>query len=128
MDSEAADRAFSWYPGHMVKAKRELESNLKLADAVLLMLDARAPTATRHPELEEILAQRYTPFVLVLNKTDLALHVGADLDIMLADTIRMRGPADGKKPFAMTNLKTQAGLQEVIAFIETRGMLKGEVG
>jgi ribosome biogenesis GTPase A len=69
---DPADRAFSWYPGHMVKAKRELESNLKLADAVLLMLDARAPTATRHPELEEILAQRYTPFVLVLNKTDLA--------------------------------------------------------
>ncbi len=62
--------------------------------------------------------------LFVINKTDLALHVGADLDIMRADTIRMRGPADGKKPFAMTNLKTQDGLQEVIAFIETRGMLR----
>ena len=56
----------------MVKAKRELESNLKLADAVLLMLDARAPVSTRHPELEAILQQRNTPFVLVLNKADLA--------------------------------------------------------
>jgi ribosome biogenesis GTPase A len=67
-----SDRAFSWYPGHMVKAKRELEANLKLADGVMLMLDARAPEATRHPELEEILRQRNTPFLLVLNKADLA--------------------------------------------------------
>lgn len=66
------DRAFSWYPGHMVKAKRELENNLKLTDAVLLMLDARAPLSTSHPELEQILKQRNTPFVLVLNKSDLA--------------------------------------------------------
>ena len=66
------DRAFSWYPGHMVKAKRELENNLKLTDAVLLLLDARAPESTSHPELEEILKTRNTPFVLVLNKSDLA--------------------------------------------------------
>lgn len=66
------DRAFSWYPGHMVKAKRELENNLKLTDAVLLLLDARAPLLTSHSELEEILRQRNTPFVLVLNKSDLA--------------------------------------------------------
>lgn len=66
------ERAFSWYPGHMVKAKRELENNLKLADAVLLMLDSRAPVSTRHVELESILRQRFTPFVLVLNKSDLS--------------------------------------------------------
>lgn len=69
---DPSERAFSWYPGHMVKAKRELEQNLKLADAVLLMLDARAPVSTRHPELEQILSSRNTPFVLVLNKVDLA--------------------------------------------------------
>lgn len=56
----------------MVKAKRELESNLKLADAVLLMLDSRAPISTRHPELEQILQERFCPFALILNKTDLA--------------------------------------------------------
>ncbi len=66
------ERAFSWFPGHMVKAKRELEANLKLADAVLLMLDARAPLSTRHEELEQILNDRSSPFVLVLNKSDLA--------------------------------------------------------
>jgi ribosome biogenesis GTPase A len=65
-------RAFSWYPGHMVKAKRELESNLKLADAVLVMLDSRAPISTRHHDLEQILASRSCPFGLVLNKSDIA--------------------------------------------------------
>ena len=70
--SNPSDRAFSWYPGHMVKAKRELEENLKLSDAVLLMLDARAPISTRHADLEAILNQRSTPFVLILNKVDLA--------------------------------------------------------
>lgn len=42
---------------------------------------------------------------------------------MRADTTRMRTTAQGLKPFAMTNLKTQDGLADVIRFIETRGML-----
>ena len=62
--------------------------------------------------------------LFVINKTDLAPYVGADLAVMEADTIRMRTNAQGLKPFVMTNLKTQAGLAEVIAFIEKRGMLK----
>ncbi len=64
--------------------------------------------------------------LFVINKTDLAPHVGADLAIMEADTIRMRTTAKGLKPYVMTNLKTQAGLMEVIAFIETRGMLRSD--
>ncbi len=62
--------------------------------------------------------------LFVINKTDLAPYVGADLEVMRADTVRMRTTAKGLKPFVMTNLKTQTGLAEVIAFIETRGMLK----
>ena len=42
---------------------------------------------------------------------------------MEADTIRMRTTVKGLKPFVMTNLKTNSGLAEVIAFIETKGML-----
>ncbi|MEY2685749.1 MAG: hypothetical protein RJA09_2894, partial [Pseudomonadota bacterium] len=61
--------------------------------------------------------------LFVINKTDLAPHVGADLTVMEADTIRMRTNAQGLKPFVMTNLKTNTGLAEVIAFIEKRGML-----
>jgi urease accessory protein len=48
--------------------------------------------------------------------------VGADLGVMEADTRRMRRD----KPFVMTNLKTRAGLEEVVRFIETRGMLKAQ--
>ena len=61
--------------------------------------------------------------LFVINKTDLAPYVGADLNIMHADTTRMRTTAKGLKPFVMTNLKTQTGLDEVIAHIETQGML-----
>ena len=61
--------------------------------------------------------------LLVINKTDLAPHVGASLDVMHADTTRMRSTAKGLKPFVMTNLKTLAGLDQVIAFIETHGLL-----
>ena len=61
--------------------------------------------------------------LFVINKTDLAPYVGADLDVMHADTTRMRTTAKGLKPFVMTNLKTQTGLTEIIAYIETQGML-----
>ena len=58
--------------------------------------------------------------LFVINKTDLAPYVGASLEVMEADTKRMRGV----KPYVMTNLRTRAGLDEVVAFIETRGLLK----
>ena len=61
--------------------------------------------------------------LFVINKTDLAPYVGADLNVMHADTTRMRTTAKGLKPFVMTNLKTQTGLSEIIAYIETQGML-----
>ena len=61
--------------------------------------------------------------LFIINKTDLAPYVGADLGVMHADTTRMRTSPKGLKPFVMTNLKTQTGLAEVIAYIETQGML-----
>lgn len=57
--------------------------------------------------------------LLVINKTDLAPHVGANLEIMESDTQRMRS----NKPYVMTNLKSGKGLAEVIRFIEHQGML-----
>lgn len=53
--------------------------------------------------------------LLVINKTDLAPHVGADLNIMERDAKKMRG----NKPFVFTNLKTKEGLSEVIQFVAT---------
>ena len=57
--------------------------------------------------------------LLVINKIDLAPHVGANLDIMAADAKAMRG----ERPFVMCNLKMQSGLDEVIALIERKGLL-----
>lgn len=57
--------------------------------------------------------------LLVINKIDLAPHVGASLDKMRVDTLRMRG----ERPFVMTNLKEHAGLDRIVTFIETKGGL-----
>jgi urease accessory protein len=58
--------------------------------------------------------------LFVINKTDLAPYVGANLDVMESDTRRMRGA----RPFVMTNLKTLQGVDEVVAFIERKGLLR----
>ena len=61
--------------------------------------------------------------LFVINKTDLAPYVGANLEIMRSDTIKQRTTPKGLKPFVMTNLKTLDGLDEVVAFIEKQGLL-----
>lgn len=58
--------------------------------------------------------------LLIINKIDLAPHVGASLEVMARDARKMRG----ERPFVFTNLKTGEGLDKVIAFIEREGMLK----
>jgi urease accessory protein len=57
--------------------------------------------------------------LLIINKTDLAPYVGADLDVMARDAHKQRG----ERPFALTNLKTKQGLDTVVRFIEEKGML-----
>ena len=59
--------------------------------------------------------------LLIINKTDLAPLVGADLGVMDRDARRMRG----ERPFLFTNLKQGDGLRDVIDFIEHHGMLRG---
>ena len=60
--------------------------------------------------------------LFVINKTDLAPMVGANLDVMRADTQRMRTDPE-LRPWVMTNLKTKEGLTDVVAYIERKGML-----
>ena len=58
--------------------------------------------------------------LLIINKTDLAPYVGANLDIMASDAKKMRGD----RPFVFTNLKTGTGVDEIIAFIRKQGLLE----
>lgn len=59
--------------------------------------------------------------LLVINKTDLAPHVGADLAVMDRDAKRMRGD----RPFVFTNMKTGAGVAEIVALVQGLGGLAG---
>jgi urease accessory protein len=58
--------------------------------------------------------------LLVINKIDLAPMVGASLEVMDRDAKKMRG----EKPFVFTNLKTHQGLDSVVAFIQSAGLLR----
>ncbi len=58
--------------------------------------------------------------LLVINKIDLADGVGASLEVMERDSKRMRG----ERPFVFTNLRTKQGLDQVVRFIETQGLLQ----
>ena len=60
----------NWYPGHMAKSRRLLQDQLRAADAVIELCDARAPLATRNPDLEKL--TRGKARILILNKADLA--------------------------------------------------------
>jgi urease accessory protein len=60
--------------------------------------------------------------LLIINKIDLAPYVGASLEVMDRDAHRMRG----ERPFVFSNLKTGLGVDEIVRFIETQGMLKAK--
>jgi len=62
--------SLQWYPGHMRKAERLVQENLKLVDVVVELLDARIPMSSANPVLREIVAEK--PRLVVLNKSDLA--------------------------------------------------------
>lgn len=59
-----------WFPGHMAKARRLVQENLKLVDVVIELVDARIPASSRNPMILEIIENK--PSVMALNKADLA--------------------------------------------------------
>ncbi|MCR5700992.1 MAG: ribosome biogenesis GTPase YlqF [Lachnospiraceae bacterium] len=59
-----------WYPGHMTKAKRMMEENIKLIDIVIELLDARTPMASRNPDIDTLANNKFR--LVLLNKCDLA--------------------------------------------------------
>ncbi len=61
---------FQWYPGHMTKAKRQMQEDMKLIDLVIELVDARIPVSSRNPELDELGRQKAR--LILMNKADLA--------------------------------------------------------
>ncbi|MCL2370210.1 MAG: ribosome biogenesis GTPase YlqF [Firmicutes bacterium] len=93
----------NWFPGHMTKALRLIEANLKLCDVVIYVLDARAPLSSINPSLNRLIGERAV--VYALNKADLA-HEGRIKEI--ADKLT------GERRAAVTLDSTRSGGAKII--------------
>ena len=61
---------YQWYPGHMTKAKRMMQEDIKLIDLVIELVDARVPFSSRNPDIDELGKNKSR--IILLNKSDLA--------------------------------------------------------
>ncbi len=121
-----------------LSAVAELNNRFEGLDVILIESGGDNLAATFSPELSDLtlyvidvsagdkIPRKGGPGItksdlLIINKIDLAELVGADLGVMDRDAKKMRGD----KPFVFSNLKNETGLQDIIGFIETQGMLKG---
>ena len=59
-----------WYPGHMTKAKRQMQEDIKLIDLIIELVDARVPLSSRNPDIDELGKNKSR--LILLNKADLA--------------------------------------------------------
>ena len=59
---------FQWYPGHMTKARRMMQENIKLIDLVIELVDARIPISSRNPDIDEL--GKGKSRIILLNKSD----------------------------------------------------------
>lgn len=66
-----------WYPGHMTKAKRAMQEDLKLIDLIIEIVDARIPYSSRNPDIDELGKQKSR--LILLNKSDLASETWNDI-------------------------------------------------
>lgn len=70
MDNQQKSINIQWYPGHMTKAKREMQEKLKMVDMVIELRDARIPNASKNPLIDELCKQK--PRLIILSKKDKA--------------------------------------------------------
>lgn len=61
---------YQWYPGHMTKAKRMMQEDIKLVDLIIELVDARVPLSSRNPDIDQLGAHKFR--LILLNKADLA--------------------------------------------------------
>lgn len=70
MEKDLSKTNINWYPGHMAKAKRLIEDDLRLIDVVIEVIDARIPISSRNPDLNKMVKNKKK--IIILNKSDLA--------------------------------------------------------
>jgi urease accessory protein len=118
---EAVDRLVRAFPGLQVVFVESGGDNLaatfspELSDLTIYVIDVSAGDKIPRKGGPGIMKSD----LLVINKIDLAPHVGASLEVMDRDARRMRG----ERPFVFSNLKVGQGLDEIVAFIEHHGLL-----
>lgn len=102
------DFKIQWFPGHMTRAKRMMESQIKLVDVVVEMLDARIPRSSTNPMLQDILGSK--PKVIALNKLDMADKAQTDLWV---EKIKNSG-----LPVCKLDCATGKGVKQLISAIQ----------
>lgn len=112
MSRNEGQRRIQWYPGHIAKAEKSLNEQLKLVDVVLEVRDARIPLATNHPQMSQWVGNKTR--VLVLNRLD-----------MISPQVRKRWQAwfeeQGEKPY-FTNAQTGEGIKGVAKAAQAAGV------
>lgn len=104
-----------WFPGHMTRAKRQIQEKLKLIDVVFELLDARIPASSRNPMIDEITGAK--PRLILLNKADLA-------DPALTESWCASLRADGKAAIAI-DASTGTGMRDIAA--KARELLRDKI-
>lgn len=99
---------FQWYPGHMTKARRMMQENIKLIDIVVELVDARVPLGSKNPDIDELARNKYR--LIVLNKADMAD----------AETTALWQKYYEEKGFFVAKVNSQkgAGMREVKSLVE----------
>lgn len=119
---------FQWYPGHMTKAKRMMQENIKLIDLVIELVDARVPISSRNPDIDDL--GRNKARMILLNKADLAEERGNDAWV---DYFKEKGfsvvKVDSRKGSGMKNIHSviQEACREKIERDRRRGILNRPV-
>ena len=99
---------FQWYPGHMTKARRMMQENIKLIDLIIELVDARVPLSSRNPDIDEL--GRNKARLILLNKADLAEDSRSDEWI---DYFRSKGYSAVK-----VNSKKGGGIKSIQSVIQ----------
>ena len=99
---------YQWYPGHMTKAKRMMQENIKLIDLIIELVDARIPMSSRNPDIDEL--GKGKSRIILLNKSDLA---DAGLNQEWESFFKEKGYFVQR-----LNAKTGAGIKNIQALVQ----------